>query len=53
VVVEIVRQFAGDLLDKVARILSREFFLLSLVPAGAKCLLDSLSSLALPGPHLL
>merc|ERR1712096_224997 len=45
VVVEMVRQFEEDLLDRVVRILSREFILLSQVPAGAKCLLDSLSSL--------
>ena len=38
-----VRQFAGDQLDNVVRILSRELILLSQVPAGAKCLLDSLS----------
>ena len=45
VVVEIVRQFAGDLLDKVVRILSREFILLSQVQTGAKWLLDSRPSL--------
>ena len=34
-VVEMVRQFAGDLLDKVVRIMSREFILLSkLVPSA-------------------
>ena len=43
VLVEIVRQFAGDQLDNV--ILSRELILLSQVPAGARCLLDSLTSL--------
>ena len=43
--VEMVRQFAGDQLDNVVRILSRELILLSQVPAGAKCLLDSLTSL--------
>ena len=35
VLVEIVRQFAGDQLDNV--ILSRELILLSQVPAGARC----------------
>ena len=44
-VVEMVRQFAGDLLDKVVRILSRELILLSQVQTGAKCLLDSRPSL--------
>eukprot|EP00092_Neocalanus_flemingeri_P039913 GFUD01043473.1.p1 GENE.GFUD01043473.1~~GFUD01043473.1.p1 ORF type:complete len:481 (-),score=199.71 GFUD01043473.1:95-1468(-) len=45
VVVEMVRQFEGTLLDRLVGILTREFFLLSQTPAGAMCLLDSLSSL--------
>ena len=37
VVVVMVRQFAGDQLDNVVRIQSRELILLTQVPAGARC----------------
>ena len=45
VVVEMVRQFEGTLLDRLVRILCGEFILLSQSPAGAKCLLSSLNIL--------
>ena len=45
VVVRMVEQFQGMLLDMVVRILAREFLLLSQSQCGAKCLQDSL-------PHL-
>jgi len=45
VVVRMVQQFRGILLDRVVRILAREFLLLSQSLCGAKCLQDSL-------PHL-
>ena len=53
VVVEMMRQLQDNLLDRLVRILSREFFNLSQAPAGAMCLLDSLTILSMELQHSL